>query len=229
MLNKEPWYPTEPAQGTSELSELAAGAVLAANLFQVTDEESYLNAHERREWCRERGDQAEKFMRPRIQEADKHHKAMVGDLKKLKDPFVTAAKIYKEKMISYQIAEKTAQEFEQARIDAENKKKEEDDRLSIASLLDEAGYTEAAEELLEKPISPPPAHVPSKVPDVEGFSYRTIYRAEVFDFDLMWEAGLAGLIPKEAFEPNEKYLRSQAEALKMALNYPGVKVWEKKV
>lgn len=215
--------------GTVDLSELAAGAVMAAKLFQITDKQSYLTANDRREWCNERANQAEAFMRPRIQEADKHHKAMVADLKKLKDPFVEAGKIYKQAMISFTEAEKTAQAFEQARLDAENKKKEEDDRLAVAELLEQAGNTEAAEDLLEKPIRPAPAVVPTEAPKLEGFSYRKIYSAQVDNFDLMWEAGVAGLIPKEAFQPNEKYLNAQAGALKFALDYPGVVVVEKKV
>jgi hypothetical protein len=213
----------------TELSELAAGAVYAATLFKVSDRESYLQANERREWCNERSGQAEAFMRPRIQEADKHHKSLVADLRKLKDPFDEGAKIYKGKMIAFEEEQKAIRDREQAKLDLEAKQKEEEERLELASLLEQAGAKDAADELLDRPVNPRPAVLPPATPKVDGFSYRTQYSAEVIDFGALIQAVCAGKVPIEVLLPNQLFLNQQARALKGALNYPGVKVVEKKV
>ena len=234
-----------------ELEKMGRGAVGEATTFVVSSAEQYKRAGELRNRCVERAAQAEEFMRPRIQEAFQHHRALVADLKSLKDPFDNAGKIYKQKMIVWDQQQERIRAQQQARLEKEARERAEREAAALAATMKEAGAEEAAEEVIANPIVETVVAPPKATPKVEGFTYRSAWSAEVKDLKMLVLAVAAGIIednpelgwqtiaesdkrkairaPIEVLSPEMTFLNQQARAYKSKLNILGVEAVEKKV
>ena len=84
-----------------------------------------------------------------------------------------------------------------------------------------------AKEILEAPVTVAPVVAPKLTPKLAGFSYRSVWKAEVISIKAMLEGWKVGKVPAEAFEGNSVFLRSLKES--SVGKYPGIKVCDEKV
>jgi len=94
-------------------------------------------------------------------------------------------------------------------------------------IMEAEASPEMADEILSEPITVAPVVIPSKIKTVAKF--RTIWAAEVFDFDALVKAVADGRAPSIALLPNEKFLNEQARSFKHLLNISGVRPFKREV
>lgn len=136
-------------------------------------------------------------------------------------------------MVGYQDAQaKLRREAEQAAQEAARQEQERLAKLAEARAqrAEAKGEVERAEEIRASvpEVVPPPA-VPLPLPPVvKGLTTKSYWRAEVTDFAALVTACAAGEVPLEALQANQTMLGQTARALKGAMKWPGVRVWEDK-
>ena len=122
--------------------------------------------------------------------------------------------------------------IEQERVNAAIRKDEERLRkLNEAKAVraEAKGDTEKAEEIRENVPSIPVPTIQAEPPKLAGVAFRTDWKAEVTNIEALIAAVASGTVPAEALLPNEKYIGQTARALKLALKWPGVRVWSVEV
>lgn len=161
---------------------------------------------------------------PAVDAAHKAHKEMTRVRDEVADPLKQAKRVIGDAMANWDFKER-ARAAEEARKQAEAMKKiQEDAQIASAEMLESQGQKELAEAVISQPISTPVVKAaPTKV---SGVSFKTTYSAEVVDIKALIRAVADGKVSSLALNPNMTFLNGQASALKMELNYPGVKVNE---
>lgn len=202
-----------------------------AATFVIQNNDHYVAAGELRQVIKNVRQKVAETFGPIIAKAFAAHKEAVSQRKKFDEPLDGAERNVKALMIRWEQEQERKRQLEQARLDAEAKKKADDEALELAATLQAAGATEAAEEILENPPQPPPTVLPKTTPKIEGFSHRRIYNATVKDRKAFLAGIVAGKIPDDAWEPNETILRTEAGRCKerLAEMWPGVEVTWKDV
>lgn len=174
--------------------------------------------------------------------ADSAHKAISSLEKKILDPLERAERVCSQKVSAFLQAEQKRQREElerrqreveeKARAEAEAKRlKDEEERLALATQLEQQGFKAEAEQVISEPTQPVVVQTPvvlpvPEQPRVEGLHTRTTYKAEVESLILLVQEVAAGRQPITLLLPNEKVLNNMARALKGELRIPGVRVVE---
>lgn len=162
----------------------------------------------------------EELYRPRITQANEVVKALRSDMQKLQEPAVKAKEHGDKELAVYQQAEEQKARAEQLRLQREAKEREEKEKLELASLAEQAGEKQLAEDILNAPSVEPVAVVAPATPKVEGLSYSTSW-----DFEIENES----LIPREFLIVDAVKIRRVITALKETANIPGVRAFSKKI
>jgi hypothetical protein len=105
--------------------------------------------------------------------ANQAHKAITSLEAKLLEFPAKAEALLKQRMGEFQLRD------EATRIQAQQRKEEEDRRIAEAQLLEGAGHTEAAEALLEEPVPMPVVEIPKA--RAEGVSVRKKFGFRIID------------------------------------------------
>ena len=157
------------------------------------------------------------------------HKAAVAAKKTHDDTPAAMEALGKRKLADFDSLQERARQA--ARLEAERKAAEEAKaRLEAeAKTIEATGDVEGAKAVRSEravPIVSTP--VAREVERGAGLSVRTTYDVEVFDLGLLVKAVAEGRAPLAYLLPNERALRSVAQASKGVLTIDGVKVIEKK-
>lgn len=206
----------------------AQKALIEAQSLKVVDNASYLAVGEAVQRWGARAKGLHALLNPGCQAADKLHSDLVRDRDGCVKPFENAAKTGKAELIAWDQEQKRLRQIEQARLEREAKEQAEAEAVELAAELEKAGLKQEAEAVIAEPVRAPVVVAPVTTPKVEGFSYRSVWGFEVFDEDALVAAALKGEIPRQAVIPNDKFLGEQARSLKTAMNWPGVRVVERK-
>lgn len=199
------------AQETTAIVEQASQIV-------IKDAESYKHAVELRGRCKQFMDYFESLFRPRISEADKLHKNLLADLKRLKAP--PEREWYRIGLLLSEFDRKAQQEKERLEREAERKRRDEEAKQrELAKLAEELGSTETAAEIEETPIDPGPI-IKKGLPQVEGLHYRHGGWSWTIE-DLNLIPGDFWIVNEQAITPIVNKLGMQAEKV-----IPGIKVTE---
>lgn len=198
----------------------AQKALAAAKSLSVTDNASLLAADDLRANWAARGSALLALLNPGCQAADKLHKDLVKDRDSCVGPYSDAARLTKQKMIAYEEERRQIQRREQARLDAEAKRKAEEEALDLAAELEKAGLKQEAEEVISEPVQAAPVVAPKTTPKIEGFSYRSNWK---------WRVTNAALIPREYLTTDDVKISGIVRAAKKLTNIPGIEVYEEKV
>lgn len=195
----------------------------------ITDADSYTRAAEERKALRAFDKKVEAFFQPMREAAHKAWKAVCAQEDVVRKPLAPALKTYDAKLVAWDTEQKRIQREAEAAALAAARKAEEDARVAQAASLEDAGEDEMASAVLDAPVMPfaAPRLAPA-VPKVNGLSYKTTYKAVVFD--------KAALIKHVAAHPelinllteNMAALNSMARAQRQAFALPGVRVVEEK-
>lgn len=114
--------------------------------------------------------------------AHKAHRAICEAEKNELAPALAAEARIRRAMGDYALEEDRKRKIEQARLQAEQRERDEAARLKQAEELDRAGDTESAVSLLETPIAPVAIAVEAPK-NPEGISYRDLWKWELVDPD----------------------------------------------
>ena len=168
-----------------ELEQQALTTVAQATSLMVVDDKTYIQMASYRDLLKSGIAFFKGRAEPRIAEAWAHHKNLVADLKKDLAPIENAL-VYANKALGdyLDVKEKIAAR-EQLQLQALAKAREEEERLQLAALAEQAGDKELAEEIINTPAPEPTVVVAKDVPKVEGLSYREDWKFEVTDWKLV--------------------------------------------
>lgn len=135
-------------------------------------------------------------------------------------PALEAEGIVKRALSDYQIDEERKRRVEQARLQQEQRERDEAARNAEAEHLDKSGDTEAALAILERPIAV--VSVPLAMPKTDGVSYRSAWKFEVID---------AARVAAAFLSPDPKKIQSVVDGMKAQASdvVGGIRVWEEKV
>ena len=163
---------------------------------------------------------------PICQAAFTAHKTAVKAQKDAEAPLVEAEIIIKPGISRYMAELERKRQEEEDRQRKEAEKIAQEQALADAIEAEDAGASkEEVDAIVEAPrYVPPPVTLPP--PKLEGVSIRKIVKFEVVDMKALVKAIAAGQVPVEAVLPNNVVIGAQARSLKMALRWPGIRVWE---
>ena len=162
------------------------------------------------------------FFAPSRTQADRLHKQIVADERRVRSVYAEARNIFSSKSIAWKREQNRIAEEAQQKAEHEIRAREEERRLLDAVAAEEAGETAEAEAILAAPII---VNVPEIVPEtarVEGVSARVTWSAEVVDLSKLvryvadnpqW----VGLV-----EANQPALNRLAISMRENLSIPGV-------
>jgi hypothetical protein len=145
------------------------------------------------------------------------------------NPVKQAKKDAKQKCISWDAVQEAKRREEQARLEAEARKRAEDEQLALAAQLEKEGDQETAEAVLAEPVQVAPVVVQRTAPAATRLSAgRSVWSAEVTNLMALVKAVAEGRQPITLLEPNMTALNGMARSLKSSLSIPGVRAVERK-
>lgn len=242
----------------------------AMAVLVLADPQEYELAAKRFMQHREVAKKVEEFYDPKVKKAYVPYKALLDERKEVLDVLEASKKHTGRLMTAYEAEQKRLADAENARVEAEQReqarkaeearqaalKAEEDERLAAAQILQDEGLTEAAEAMLEAPVTVPepeptlPTPAPTvapAVPAVKGMSGRSNWKgrlrptggkdwpAEISEEDQLkamvelCRAVGEGKVPPQMVTLNASAVNKQAGALKQMLGYPGIEVYDDKI
>lgn len=214
-----------PEEEVRKVREEVAPILAAAKALVVTDEATYQAALELGQECARRERHVEKVFKPAREAAHKAWKTITELLASFTDPLKEAKETCATKAKVWRREEEARRQREQAAAQALAQKKADEELLRHSVRLEEAGQPALAEEVLLAPVAPvvvPAAPIAAPV----GTSYRENWQMEVTNFAALVKAVAAGELDLDVLQPNSKVLLARAKALKGAMKYPGVRVWD---
>jgi hypothetical protein len=210
------------------VAELAP-VVQAAHAFEVTDVDTNAVALQRVRSLRLGERVIEDHFANAKKAASDAHKSIVAAVNGLVGPLAAARSIYDRKAAEYEQAERKKAAVEQARLQAEARKQEEERSLLAAIEAEEAGDGATSAAIMAEPVSVPMVTVAPAVAKVEGVSTRTNWAAEVFDLLALVKYVAEHPEWLSLVEANEPNLNRMAVSQHEALAFPGVRAVSKTV
>lgn len=190
--------------------------------LRITDPASYAAACEFLKGVKALRTEIADTFEPHIKRAHEAHKALLKEKADAEAPLAEAERIAKAALVVYDQEQERARRAEQARIEAELRRQEEERRLSDAVALEAAGETEEADALIAAPITVPAVAVAPTTPKVSGISYRETWSAQVTDVAALAKYVAANPQFASFLTPNMPALNAQARSLKGQMQIPGV-------
>jgi hypothetical protein len=188
----------------------------AAKAIEVVDEASHLRALDLAMECTKRQRKVEETWCESREMAHKAWKTITETIASFTKPLAEAAKICRDKAYIWKRAEDERRRIEAQRVERENAKKVEDERLRQAEALAKAGKPALADAVLEQPIEVAPV-TPEAVARPDGVSYR-----ENWQFTILEEE----VLPREFLMPDEAKIGKVVKAMKGATRIPGIRVFD---
>jgi hypothetical protein len=219
-----------------EKQETTAVAVVLteAQAIVVEDQETMGKANDFFLRLREARKKIEAVFAPHIERAkaaknaaEAMRKGIVEEQERALSPILQAEGIVKKEIQLYLEVQREIREKQERAAREQARKDEENRRLALAVEAEAAGQSKLAEAVLERPMVPPPAVMLPKAEDaLKGATVVSTWKYEVYDFRALVEACLAGTVPMEAIQPNDKAIGSWVRTAKDKFNWAGVRVQE---
>jgi hypothetical protein len=218
---------------TPEAEEVSTRALTIpeqANAIVITDVGSYVMAGDLFSQIKAIRAKVSESFDPIIKKAHDAHKEALLRKSIVDKPLEVAERFVKGRMSDWDLEQENLRKAKEAILQAEARKREEEDRLQAAIEAEQAGAKEEAEEIINEPSYVAPVIVPKAVPKVVGGPvFQTRWSHEVTDLMALVKAVAAGLAPIQAIQANDVFLGQQARSLKDAMRIPGVKSYSKRV
>ena len=121
------------------------------------------------------------------------------------------------------------QEAERQRVEAERvareaaEKQAREDALQRAIEMESLGEVEAAEAILDEPITTTMISIPSRglAKPAGAIKGKVSYKCKVTDYKALFLAVSSGKVPMQALQVNQSFLDNQADQFRDAFSYPG--------
>lgn len=204
----------------TELQTESNQLIVQAKSLVINSTDSYSLAGELWNAARSLREKIAEAWNPVIKKAHETHKQAIASRDKDDKPLEDVQRTLKASMIRWDQEQERIRKAEEARLQAEQQKREEEERLALASALEEAGQTEAAQSIIEQPIMPAPVVLENTTPKVDNFRARTVWKFRITD---------QAKIPREYLVPDMTKIGGVVRSMKEATNIPGVQPYEEKV
>ena len=152
-----------------------------AKELTIRKESEYINAGNLRETLKRLESEINKTFDNLIKGAYDHHRSLTAEKKRHFEPIEEARKLIKLAMINWEAEQDRIRKLEQEKIEAANRKKEEDEALRKAHEAEKSGDKEKADRILNTPIETAPVILPRTTPKIAGHTVRELWDGEVFD------------------------------------------------
>lgn len=157
------------------------------------------------------------------------HREAIAQKRRHETPLADAERIIKASILGYQQEQRRIREEERRRLEAEARKREEERRLQEALELEEAGETDAAEELISEPIVTAPVAPLMPAPPKIAAQIRTTWSAEVSDFHELVKFVAANPSFLHLLSADMPSLNQYVRKVQAACNIPGVRAVQQQV
>lgn len=152
------------------------------------------------------------------------HKAAVDAEKKLLEPLQHAESTIKRAIGEWDAEQQRRRREEQERLEAVQRKADEEARLALAAEAEANGATEeTVSEILETPVVAPVAVATPTYQRANGVATQQRWRAEVTDIKALCRAIADGKASLNLVQANMPALNSMARAMRQTFNIPGCK------
>jgi hypothetical protein len=199
-------YKDAAALITDEQYDLADRYVAAANEMVIRDERDDEDAGKLELDIRSLDDKLDKLFTPLKKFANTRHKALTtAETAIRKKKLNVAMRLIQQKRGERVRRIKAAEAAENARVQRELQKREEDARLAHAVDLDESGQPEAAQEVLERPAPlSQPVILQTAAPKLSGTARRATWKHQTIKPELL---------PRKYLMPNEPLIRDTVKGI----------------
>ena len=170
----------------------------------------------------------EETFKPIKQKMDAAKKEVLDQEKAADSPLKEAEAWIKPLMMDYDKAQEILRQEQQRKLQEEARRQEEEQRLEAALEAEMEGDKEGAADIINEEVYVPPVILPKATPQVQGISYREVWKHEVTSLMQLVRGVADAKVPLNALQANEVFLGQQVRSMKQLLNYPGVKVWAEK-
>lgn len=213
---------TVPSEQVEQVRAEVAPVLDAARAIIVTDRGSYEHAMALGAECASRIKRIEEIFGPARESTHKAWKAVTATVASFVDPLKEAKGTCATKATAWV-------RTEEARVRAEEAARQEEAQRRADAAAQAAGAAPASMAILGTPVQV--AAVPRPVPTsrIVGSAAGTIrenWTMRVTDLMALVKAVASGEVDQEVLQANEVVLRKRAKALKTAMKYPGVEVFD---
>jgi len=198
------------------LEESASVLIAEAKAIVVTDDDSYVAASEFLKGCKALEKNILDWINPLVKKSHAAWKEAKDRENQMTGPVKNAYLYVSREMGRYVSECEEERRREEAAIRAAELEEAQEQRLKYAMHLEESGFANAAEAVLEAPLQIETQKVESWAPKVSDTAARVTWTYRVVD---------AALIPREYLIPDEKKIGGVVRAMKEATNIPGVEVY----
>jgi reverse gyrase len=161
----------------------------------------------------------QEYFKPLKDAANKAHKAITQREAEELAKLAPAMEHLSNTMSTWNQEQDRLRRIEQARLEADARKLEEDRRIAEALLAEKAGDKAEAEAILSAPVIVAPPIVQSAVPKVAGLAMRSTWKYRIVN---------EALIPREYLTIDAVKIGGVVRALKGNAKIPGIEVYEDK-
>ena len=203
--------------------------VSAAGLIMIETDQDYIDAGEFLKSVKGKIKGILGIFEPIKKKSLAAHRENLLQHKKLEEPLLSIEKAIKVKMIVWHEKQEAIRLKQQAILDAQARKREEEEILAEAIQAEEDGDHGSVDQILSEPVIPDEVILPTRVARISGQSFSTNYKAEVVDLKELLKAVIAGKVSIMAIKANDVFLNQQAKSLKATFSIPGVKLVKKKI
>lgn len=207
----------------SELENEARAMVATARAFMVATPEDQGAAQRLTIEAARRIKIAEDFFKPIKQAQDAAKRVTLAQERKIVEPLKEVKGILAAKDMAFRAEQQRVADIEARRIEAEQRKEEEDRKLAEAQSLQDAGFADEAEAVVSAPVEVAPVYVAPATVKESGISYRDNWSAHVTDVLALCRYVAEHPEQINLIEPNTVALNQTARAMKQAMNIPGVR------
>lgn len=205
---------------TTAIESQANAAIQRAKAFDIESADDLLEAGEALRKIKTLRARLEDAFRPTIKAAHQTHKVALAALATRDAVPAEAERIIKGKVGTYQAEQERIRRAEEDRLRKIAREEEEERQIAEAAQLEAEGEAEAAEEVVSRPVAPPPVVVASTVPKVAGVSTRQVTKHRIVD---------ASKIPRPYMKPNEQAIAAVGRALGPQAKIEGVEFYQEDV
>lgn len=206
---------------TDELEGDAQRIIAKAQAIKIVDDTTFKAAGETLRDFKTYQKRVEETFDPLIKAQNDAVKATRAMKARFAGPVEEAELLVKRKLANYQTEQEAKRRAEEAAARERAAKEAEERKLAEAVALDQAGDKQAAEAVLDAPTFVPPPVQTRAAPKVEGVSFKSQWKFEVFD---------PNIVPRDFLKVDEVKLGQHVRAHKASAvgAIAGVRVWEEK-
>lgn len=196
-----------------------------ARAVKIVDQQSYTTGAEMLVGIKTLRKEIDATFDPAIEKAHQAHKAILASKRRVEEPLVTAERLLKDGIATFEHQQRELQRQAEAKARLESERLAQEERLRNAVAAEEMGAApELVDEILEQPVMVAAPVVAPTYQRAAGVSSRESFSADVVNFNQLLVAVMQGKADISCIQPNMQVLNALARAQKRLFAVPGCRV-----